>query len=162
MLSSIAVVHADPLPIMQLAVGLLSVPLLATAAAWLARRSTKESRLLIRVERLAAIYADLPTGEPKDEFGLRVFDATRELNTRLDPLFRSERRRKRKVALWVGGVLLALQVTVIPLISGTWTPPNWYGITSGLIGGAVIVVAWALIERDTKRQRRALRPVTSG
>src|SRR6476659_2075440 len=90
--------------VVQMSVAVLSLPIIAAAVAWLGRRSSKESRLLIRVERLAAIFPNLPEGEARDEFAKRVSEAGAELNARLDPLFKQERRRKRKVVV---GLLVA-------------------------------------------------------
>lgn len=45
------------------------------------------------LERLAAIYPNLPASSMQDEFAKRVTDAGAEPNARLDPLFKQERRR---------------------------------------------------------------------
>lgn len=71
----------------EMMIAVLSVPAVAAAIAWLARRFSKESRLLIRLERLAAIYPNLPDGPIRVEFPNRVADTGAELNARLDPLF---------------------------------------------------------------------------
>jgi hypothetical protein len=76
--------------LLQMAVAILSVPAVAAAISWLARRFSKESRLIIRLERLAAILPNLPEGKMRDEFGNRVAEAGAELNARLDPLFKQE------------------------------------------------------------------------
>jgi len=135
----------------QLIVGVLSVPTIAALIAWIAKLFTKESRLLVRVERLAAIYPNLPEGSERAELATRLAEITRELNRRLDPLFKRERRLKRKVVLWVTSLLLLVTLIFFPASSS-----SGFSSTAGLIGGGVGVLAFLLIERDTRRQRTLL------
>lgn len=136
---------------LQILLAVLSVPVLTAAFTWLARRFTKESRLTIRVERLAAIYSNLPDGSPRGEFAKRLNEATAELNARIDPLFKRERRRKWKVGVWIIGVGTFLTVLPGRAIFGE-------GVTSwaGVLIGIVCVIAFLLIERDTHKQRAAI------
>ena len=136
---------------LQILLAVLSVPVLTAAISWLARRFTKESRLTMRVERLAAIYTHLPDGSPRVEFAKRLNEATTELNARIDPLFKRQRRRKWKVGSWIIGVGTILAVVPGRAIFGE-------GVTSwaGVLIGIVCVIAFLLIERDTKSQRRAI------
>ncbi|MTH70223.1 hypothetical protein GJ743_17795 [Agromyces bracchium] len=129
------------------------MPTLAAAAAWLGRRFSKESRLLIRVERLAAIFPNLPEGKTRDEFAKRVSEAGAELNARLDPIFRQERRRKRRVIV---GVVVATGFTVLVFPGLEMINSGWSTAVSVAIGG-VAVGAFFLIERDTHRQREAIK-----
>ncbi|MDT0180206.1 hypothetical protein Q9S36_08285 [Microbacterium sp. ARD31] len=138
--------------VLQTTIAVLFVPAVASATTWLARRFCKEPRLLLRLERLAAIYTDLPHGSMRDEFARRVTDAGAELNARLDPLSRKERRRKRKVIAWlvVGSAFLVL---VFP--GHAALGPAGSNIVS-LALGANAVAAFLLIERDTRRERAAI------
>lgn len=135
----------------QILLAVLSVPVITAAFTWLARRFTKESRLTIRVERLAVIYASLPDGPPREEFAKRVNEATAELNARIDPLFKRERRRKRTVGIWIAGVGTLLTVLPGRAILGE-------GVTSwgGVLVGTLCVIAFLLIEGDTRKQRDAI------
>jgi hypothetical protein len=135
----------------QVIVGVLSVPTIAAFIAWIAKRFTKESRLLVRVERLAAIYPNLPEGTERAELATRLSESTRELNRRLDPLFKRERSLKRKVVLWVTSLLILATLIFFPASSS-----SGFSSTAGLIGGGVAIVAFLLIERDTRRQRTIL------
>ena len=135
----------------QVLVGVLSVPTIAALIAWIAKRFTKESRLLVRVERLAAIYPNLPESIERDELATRLREITRELNNRLDPLFKRERRLKRKVVIWVTSVLVLATLIFFPASSS-----SRFSATAGLIGGGIAVLAFLLIERDTRRQRNQL------
>lgn len=138
--------------VLQMTIAVLSVPAVAAAITWLARRFSKESRLLLRLERLAAIYPDLPDGSMRDEFAKRVIDAGAELNARLDPLFKKERRRKRKVIVWLV-VVSAFLVLVFP--GHAALGPGGSNVVS-LALGAMAVAAFLLIERDTRRERAAI------
>lgn len=116
----------------------------------LARRFSKEARLTIRLERLAGIYPNLPDGSMREEFGRRVSEAGSELNARLDPPFKRERRRKRKVVAWVlsASVVLAF---FVPEVRG-----EDIGNVVGVMLGLAAVGGFLLIKRDTKRQRAAI------
>lgn len=133
-------------------IAVLSVPAVAAATAWLARRFSKESRLLIRLERLAAIYPNLPDGPMRAEFANRVADTGAELNARLDPFFKTERRRKRKVIAWVV-VASAFLILVFPGHAALGEGGS--NVVSLALGG-VVVAAFLFIERDTRRQRAAI------
>lgn len=139
-------------------IAVLSVPTVAAAVAWLARRFSKESRLTIRLERLAAIYPNLPEGAMRDEFAKRVADAGAELNARLDPLFKQERRRKRKVVVWV--VLFSAFLSLV-FPGHAALGQGGSNIASIALGG-VAVAAFLFIERDTRRQRAAIKAGQSG
>lgn len=139
--------------VVQMSLAVLSLPTIAAAVAWLGRRSGKESRLLIRVERLAAIFPNLPEGEARDEFAKRVSEAGAELNARLDPLFKQERRRKRKVIV---GLLVATAFIVLVFPGRELINSGWSTAASVALGG-IAVGAFLLIERDTYRQRQAIK-----
>ncbi|WP_100813227.1 hypothetical protein [Microbacterium lacus] len=143
---------------LQMTIAILSVPAVAAAITWLARRFSKESRLLLRLERLAAIYPNLPAGSMQDEFAKRVTDAGSELNARLDPLFKQERRRKRTVivSLVVGSAF------VILLWPGHAALEPGGSNLSSLALGVIAVAAFLFIERDTRRQRAAIKDEQSG
>ena len=136
---------------LQIILNVLSVPLLTAAISWLARRFTKESRLTIRVERLAGIYTDLPEGPAREEFAKRVGELTAELSARIDPLFELELRRKWKVACWTFGVGAVLTVFPGRALFGAGVS-SWVGI----LLGAVCVIAFLAIERDMRKQRAAI------
>lgn len=138
--------------LLQMTLAVLSVPAVAAAITWLARRFSKEARLTIRLERLASIFPHLPEGSMRDEFRKRVVEAGAELNARLDPLFKQERRRKRRVI--VGLVLAsAFLVFVFPGYAALGTAGS---NTVSLALGAVAVAGFLFIERDTRRQRSAI------
>lgn len=144
--------------LLQMTLAVLSVPAVAAAITWLARRFSKEARLTIRLERLAAIFPNLPEGTMRDEFGKRVAEAGAELNARLDPLFKNERRRKRRVI--VGLVLAsAFVILVFPgyAVLGT-AGSNTVGVGLGLVA----VAGFLFIERDTRRQRSAISAEQNG
>jgi hypothetical protein len=138
--------------LLQITVAILSVPAVAASLTWLARRFSKESRLILRLERLAVIYPNLPDGAMREEFAKRVTDAGMELNTRLDPLFKRERKRKRQVVMWLmaGSTFLAL---VFP--GHAALGPAGSNVVSVALGG-IAVAAFLFIERDTRRQRAAI------
>jgi hypothetical protein len=139
--------------LLQMAVAILSVPAVAAAISWLARRFSKESRLIIRLERLAAILPNLPEGKMRDEFGNRVAEAGAELNARLDPLFKQERRRKRKV---IAGVMAVAAFLVLIYPGQRLLESGWSNAASVALG-FMAVGAFFLIERDTHKQRAAIR-----
>lgn len=139
--------------VLQTSLAVLSLPTVAAAVAWLGRRFSKESRLLIRLERLAGIFPNLPEGETRDEFAKRVAEAGAELNARLDPIFKRERRRKRKVIV---GLLVATAFIVLVFPGQELINSGWSTAASVAIGG-VAVGAFFLIERDTHRQRQAIK-----
>lgn len=136
---------------LQIILAVLSVPILTAAISWLARRFTKESRLTIRVERLAGIYTDLPEGPAREEFAKRVGELTAELNARIDPLFTLERRRKWRVASWIFGVGAVLTALPGRALFGEGVS-SWAGILIGVL----CVIAFLVIERDTRKQRAAI------
>jgi Flp pilus assembly protein TadB len=138
--------------LLQMMIALLSVPVVAAALGWLARRFSKEARLTIRLERLATIFPNLPEGAMQDEFGKRVAEAGAELNARLDPLFKRERRRKRKVFAWLA-MASAFLALVFP---GHAALGDTGSTTISVILGAAGVAAFLFIERDTRRQRAAI------
>lgn len=144
--------------ILQMAIAALSVPAVAAAITWLARRFSKESRLTVRLERLAAIYPNLPEGAMRDEFAKRVSDVGAELNARLDPLFKQERKRKRKVVVWV---LVASAFLSLVFPGHVALGPGGSNVASIALGG-VAVAAFLFIERDTRRQRGAIKAEQSG
>ena len=140
----------SPSDFVQMLVAVLSVPVVAAGISWLARRFSKEARLTIRLERLAAVYPNLPDGPMREEFGRRVAEAGAELNARLDPLFKRERRRKRKVVAWLL-VATAVLALLAPGLAGEHSS-SVVGVVLGIVG----VGGFLLIERDTKRQRAAI------
>jgi hypothetical protein len=144
--------------ILQTTIAVLSVPAVAAAITWLARRFSKESRLTLRLERLATIYPNLPDGTMRDEFARRVSDAGAELNARLDPLFKRERRRKRKVIAWIV-TALAFLMLVFP---GHAVLGSGGSNAASIILGGIAVAAFLLIERDTRRERSAIKSEHSG
>ncbi len=138
--------------LLQQTVAFLSVPLVGALLVWLAQRFTRERRLTLRLERLASIYSGLPEGETRREFGNRVNDVAAQLNCCLDPLFKRERRRKRMAAGMVFGVVLFM-VYVYPGLEWASTGGrDWMPVVLAF----VLVGAFLLIERDTRRQRVAL------
>lgn len=138
--------------LLQLTIAGLSVPAVAAAITWPARRFSKESRLLLRLERLAAIYPNLPHGVMRDEFAKSVSEAGAELNARLDPLFKRERRRKKNVIAWL---VVASAFLVVVLPGHAVLGPVGANLVSLALGG-IAVVAFLFIERDTHRQRAAI------
>lgn len=138
--------------ILQMTIAILSLPTIAAGATWLAHRFSKESRLLLRVERLAAIYPNLPQGATRDEFAMRVSEAGAELNARLDPPFKRERRRKQKVVVWIVAAS-AFATLVFP--GHTALGDGGSNVVSLVLGG-IAVVAFLFIEHDTRRQRASI------
>lgn len=142
------------IPIAQLTLGVLSLPLLTALGGWVWRRVSKEARLHAELERLARVYPTLPEGKAKALYAERVNDAVHALNIRLDPLFKRERRRKRKAVVAVLALTLVGSFFVAPGVDGGSNQPfEW--VLGVVLGGVVVVIFW-LIERDTKRQRAAL------
>jgi hypothetical protein len=137
----------------QLAVGLLGLPLVTAFGAWALNRFSKERRLLLEVERRSQIYPNLPEGPAKVEYADRLNDSVRALNARLDPVFKKERRRKRTVIVWIG--VGSIATTTVGIVLSL--PAEPYGTGAGLALGAVMIGAFLFIERDTKKQRLALR-----
>lgn len=139
-------------PTLQSVLAFLSVPLVSAFLIWLAPRFTRVGRLTLRLEKLAGIHAGMPEGAIRREFAERVNEVGAELNKRLDPLFKQERRRKRIAGTVVFGVVGVMAL----LFSGTeWTRqggPEWTGIVLGIV---LVGVFW-LIERDTRRQRTVI------
>lgn len=143
------------LPIGQLTLGLLSLPLLTALGTWVWRRVSKEARLHAELERLARVFPTLPDGEAKVTYAERVNDVLEALNTRLDPLFKRERRRKRVVVVIVLAFVFIVSLIVAPSLNGV--SDDSYTSVLGIALGGVVVAAFWFIERDTKRQREALR-----
>lgn len=148
--------------VLKVALAFLAAPAVVGVATWLSRRITKESRLLIRLERLAAVYAQLPPGIERDAFSIHVNELTRALSTRLDPIFRRERRLKRRAttAVYATAIAAVSLLSVFSLSSGTSNLP--LASVIGVALGAASVAATWLIERDTKRQRAALEQESAG
>lgn len=142
-------------PMLQLVLAVLSLPIATGLLGWLCSRFSKERRLLLLVERLSRILPSLPEGSPKVEYSERVNDALRALNVRLDPLFKIERRRKRIVFVWLVGIV----GLAAGFANAAHIPNGNYQTVLGISFGGLAVLAFVLIERDTKRQRRALSQV---
>jgi hypothetical protein len=141
--------------VLQTLLTILSIPVVAAALSWASRRLTKEGRLGARVERLSVVYPNLPEGDAKNEYAERINEALSELNARLDPVFKLERKRKRTVGFWVYGIALLLTFIFIPGFRNPEQANAVAGWTS-VVGGLVLAGAFWLIEKDTKRQRAAL------
>lgn len=139
-------------PIVQLVIAILSIPVATGAVGWLLSRFSKERRLLLQLERLTQILPSLPEGPSKVEYSTRVTEALTALNVRLDPLFKLERRRKRVVFTWS----IAVVAFFAGIANAAHVPVGQYQTVLGLVFGGLTVAAFLLIERDTKRQRTAL------
>ncbi|MDN3496907.1 hypothetical protein QL996_13275 [Planococcus sp. APC 4015] len=68
------------LPAIVGALALTGIPV----GAWLTRRSTKESRILLRIERLSAAHAGVPASPQRDALGRRILILVEELNDWID------------------------------------------------------------------------------
>lgn len=74
------------------------------------------------------------------------------MSLRLDPLFKRERRRKRKVFAW-----LAIASSFVALVfPGHAALGDTGSTTISVILGAAGVAAFLFIERDTRHQRTAI------
>jgi uncharacterized membrane protein len=138
--------------IVQLAIAVLSIPVATGVVGWFLSRFSKERRLLLQLERLTKILPSLPEGSAKVEYGARVTDVLTALNVRLDPLFKLERRRKRVAFTWS----IAIVAFIAAIANAAHVPDGQYQTVLALVLGGLTVVAFLLIERDTKRQRKAL------
>jgi len=138
--------------IVQLALAVLSLPVATGLLGWVMSRFSKERRLLLQVERLARILPSLPEGHAKVEFSDRVSEALAALNVRLDPLFKLERRRKRIAFSWS----VAIVSVIAAVANAAHMPEVQYQTAVAVVLGGLTVLAFLLIETDTKRQRKAL------
>lgn len=138
--------------IVQLVIAVLSIPVATGVVGWFLTRFSKERRLLLQLERLTQILPSLPEGPAKVEYSARVTDALTALNVRLDPLFKIERRRKRVVFSWS----IAIVALIAGIANAAHVPDGQYQPVVALILGGLTVIAFLLIERDTKRQRKVL------
>jgi hypothetical protein len=143
-------VNADV--ILQTMLAVLSVPIVGAVLAWLAQRFTREARLTLRLQRLSGIYSGLPEGAPRQEFARRVEEVAVELNKRLDPLFKRERRRKRIATGVIFTTVMFLGLVFPGFAWRSGVGGEWVHVA---MGGALLGV-FLLIERDTRRQRAVL------
>jgi hypothetical protein len=125
------------------ALALIGIPLVA----WIARRATREGRLLLRVEALGRAYVLMPVGEGRAVFEGHVNAAVSELNSWLDPENRRLRMQQRafSVSTYVlGGIATVLMVPIFARIPELNTLA---GITIGCVIAVVNLSGSWLIGR---------------
>ncbi|WP_193510140.1 hypothetical protein [Cryobacterium sp. BB736] len=118
-------------------VSILAV-LAVSAVEWVSRRATGEGRRLLKVERLANVYALMPESAEKRTFGTHVLAATRELNEWMD-LDSKKRRtliRSLSAVTLALGVGVAIPVSLLPI----FTEVIWLSYALGTVIGIVIVL----------------------
>lgn len=133
------------------AIAVIGIPL----AAWLSRRTTREGRLLLRVERLGSAYALMPVSTEKDTFEVYLNAAVRDLNVWLDPDNAKQRKLVRVVSGWIYAFgMLAFFITQ-PIAQANDNPllASWNGVLIGSGIALVASVAALLLERRTRKQK---------
>lgn len=136
------------------AVAVIAIPLIA----WFSRRTTKEGRLLLRVERLGAAYAVMPDSEERAQFEQHLRAAITNLNDWLDVEKRARRKLQRRISVlaYVLGMLLVF--IALPFVGpDNSVASSVLGIVVGSLIAVVNVVSGLLIERaaSTKARREA-------
>lgn len=132
------------------AITLVGVPV----GAWLSRRFTKESRLLLRVERLSAAYAILPESEQRQALGRRILLIVEELNEWIDVPKEKLRILQRVAAASV----FVLGVAAVVALTNQLSDPGTV-ILAQVTGG--IFIAFLMIGLSTALERWATRKAES-
>jgi hypothetical protein len=141
------------LEIFAAAIGALTV-LAVPLVAWISRRSTREGRLLLRMERLGRVLVLMPQSPERELFEVQVRGAIGDLNAWLDV----ENRRRRILITWISWVSYIAGASVaLALLLNSGEPSNaWLGLAYGLSTGFVVSIAdvaiiWALEMRAERR-----------
>ena len=130
------------------AVAVICIPIIA----WLFRRSTREGRLLLRVERLGSAHSVMPDSPEKLRFAGYLVGAVNDLNSWLDPENRRRRKLIRRIFGWTYAVGVIAVLLSIPVIDDDSRP--WLSSTLGIIIGTGIAVVTMgssfIIERNAR------------
>jgi hypothetical protein len=116
------------------AVALICIPLIA----WFSRRSTREGRLILRVERLGNVFALMPESSQKDTFKARVNSAVASLNSWLDPDNVKRRKTIRRVSFGTYALCVAVVLFSALFVNTSKTP--WFTSVVGIVLGVLIAV----------------------
>lgn len=129
------------------AVALVGIPV----GAWLTRRFTKESRILLRIERLSAAHAGVPESQQRDALGRRILILVEELNDWIDV----PKENLRVLQRIVSSALFVVGIVGVVALTAQVSDPTTYIVTQ-VAGGFVIAVlaigSSALLERWTSRR----------
>lgn len=129
------------------AIALVGIPV----GAWLSRRFTKESRLLLRIERLSAAHAGVPESEQRAALGRRILIIVEELNDWIDVPKENLRVLQRIVS---GAVFVVGVVGVVALTAELPDPTSYIfaQVTGGVVIAFLATGSSALLERLATRR----------
>lgn len=137
------------------AVALICIPLIA----WFSRRSTREGRLILRVERLGNVLAVMPDSSERETFKAHVISAVASLNSWLDP--DNVRRRKTIRSVSFGTYAFCVVVVGFSALFVDTAKTPWFtsvvGVVLGVLIGAITQGTSLLLERSTRiKKEKAL------
>jgi hypothetical protein len=132
------------------AIAVIGIPLVA----WLSRRSTREGRLLMRVERLGTAHALMPDSAEKNSFAVYLVAAISDLNSWLNPDNAKRRRLIRRIFGWTYALGVIAVLISIPAVNDESKPwlPSTLGISIGTGIAAITMGSSFLIERSARRK----------
>lgn len=129
------------------AIALVGIPV----GAWISRRFTKESRLLLRIEKLSAAYASVPKSQQRDALGRRILLIVEELNDWIDV----PKENLRVLQRLASGAVFVVGVTGVIALTAQISDPTIY-ILGQVMGGVVVaflaIGSSALLERWATRR----------
>lgn len=137
------------------AVALICIPLIA----WFSRRSTREGRLILRVERLGNVFALMPESSEKETFKAHVNSAVASLNSWLDPDNVKRRKTIRQVSFGTYAFCVVVVLFSALFVNTAKTP--WFTSVVGIVLGVLIAVITQgtsfLLERSARvKKEKAL------
>jgi hypothetical protein len=132
------------------ALALLGIPVVT----WFSRRATREGRLLLRIERLGAVYALMPPSEERETFEKFLRAAIRDLNKWMD----LDSTKRRRIHRWVFGLTYGLGVVAsVALVQSVdqqakiWVSPI-AGIGAGVVISMITLLASEILDRRAKNE----------
>jgi len=135
------------------AFAVLVIPLVA----WFSRRATREGRLLLRIERLGAVYALMPASPERKAFETYLNASIGDLNAWLN----ADNAKRRRIIRLISGCAYVIGVVfvlaVIPYLDADADP--WQtGALGSIVGfaiAAVSLLASLVMERSARTKSAA-------
>lgn len=127
---------------------------LVSLVSWYSPRATFEGRLLIRVERLGAAFAVMPSSPEKDSFARHLTGEIKKLNAWIDPNNARKRRVVRNVKIGLLIPAFAGLLLVLPAVAPDLPPavPALVGFGIGTVIAIVAIVVEQAMEKLTRRR----------
>lgn len=128
--------------------------MLVSLVSWYSPRATYEGRLLLRVERLGAAYAVMPSSSEKESFERHLTGEIKKLNEWIDPNNARKRRIVRNVKVWLSLLALAGLLFVLPGLAPDLPPAvsAFVGFGVGTVIAIVAIVVEQTMEKLTRRR----------